>query len=170
MLPNHGMFDALQSFKLQAPPVLRQCDRPELPRLLYISKKRYFFSTFFSSNKNTKRFESLHDEIAWKLATRAKWMHINAAISTRCTHICILHNAFKPSPPFDTQRDKERVERGREAEGRRRRGASVLYVQREFEHVFHLNICTWNSNVANLHKTSSTRSLWQTPSKRLHPV
>lgn len=38
----------------------------------------------------------------------------------------------------------------------RRRGASVLYVQREFEHVFHLNICTWNSNVANLHKMFST--------------
>lgn len=32
-------------------------------------------------------------------------------------------------------------ERERETMGRRR-GASVLYVQREFEHVFHLNICT----------------------------
>lgn len=43
-------------------------------------------------------------------------------------------------------------------EGQRRRGASVLYVQREFEHVFHLNICTWNSNVANLHKMPCARS------------
>lgn len=43
-------------------------------------------------------------------------------------------------------------------ERQRRRGASVLYVQREFEHVFHLNICTWNSNVANLHKMPCAKS------------
>lgn len=64
-------------------------------------------------------------------------------------HIYTLHNTFLFLPQL-VYRWRERGTMGR------RRGASVLYVQREFEHVFHLNICTWNSNVANLHKMFST--------------
>lgn len=50
-------------------------------------------------------------------------------------HIYTLHNTFLFLPQL-VYRWRERGTMGR------RRGASVLYVQREFEHVFHLNICT----------------------------
>lgn len=65
-------------------------------------------------------------------------------------HIYIIHSCFSHNWSIVGENERERGTMGR------RRGASVLYVQREFEHVFHLNICTWNSNVANLHKMFST--------------